>query len=308
MLDIDTFVTILFVVVDDYCQQHPGASTPGPAGHLAPSELITLALLGQWGRFSSERDFYRFASERLRSAFPLLPERSRYNRLVREQTTTITAMALEMAERLGAVASTYQAVDCSAIVVRDRHRRGNGWFVGDADIGYSNRLGWFEGFRLLIAVDPRGVISGFCFAAASVNDRHLAEGLFAARNDRRIGLASAGQPVDGTYLLDKGFNGPKWHNRWRDAYHAYVICAPQKHVKLPWPPSLRRWLASHRQIVETVFDKIENVFGLRQRRLHTLAGIHATVAAKAALHNFCMWLNRQLDRPDLAFVDLLGWT
>jgi hypothetical protein len=31
------------------------------------------------------------------------------------------------------------------------------------------------------------------------------------------------------------------------------------------------------------------------------------VAAKAALHNFCIWMNRQLHRPGLAFADLVDW-
>jgi hypothetical protein len=31
------------------------------------------------------------------------------------------------------------------------------------------------------------------------------------------------------------------------------------------------------------------------------------LAARVALHNFCMWLNGQLGRPRLAFADLLGW-
>jgi hypothetical protein len=31
------------------------------------------------------------------------------------------------------------------------------------------------------------------------------------------------------------------------------------------------------------------------------------VAAMATLHNFCIWVNRQLGRPDLAFADLLDW-
>jgi len=31
------------------------------------------------------------------------------------------------------------------------------------------------------------------------------------------------------------------------------------------------------------------------------------LAAKVALHNFCIWLNRQLGRPDLAFADLIDW-
>jgi len=31
------------------------------------------------------------------------------------------------------------------------------------------------------------------------------------------------------------------------------------------------------------------------------------LAAKAALHNFCFWLNTQLGRDRLAFADLIAW-
>lgn len=33
----------------------------------------------------------------------------------------------------------YQALDASAMPVRDAKRRGNGWLAGYADIGWSNR-------------------------------------------------------------------------------------------------------------------------------------------------------------------------
>jgi hypothetical protein len=31
------------------------------------------------------------------------------------------------------------------------------------------------------------------------------------------------------------------------------------------------------------------------------------LAAKVALHNFCVWLNTQHNRPLLAFADLIDW-
>jgi hypothetical protein len=39
------------------------------------SEVVTLAVFGQWSQFESERGFYRYAQRHLRSAFPTLPER-----------------------------------------------------------------------------------------------------------------------------------------------------------------------------------------------------------------------------------------
>lgn len=75
----------------------------------------------------------------------------------------------------------------------------------------------------------------------------------------------------------------------------------------PWPKELRRWVASKRQVIETVFDKLQHTFGLRRERPHSLGGFAARLAARVDLHNFCIYLNRLLDRPNLAFADLVDW-
>ena len=67
-------------------------------------------------------------------------------------------------------------------------------------------------------------------------------------------------------------------------------------------------MAGIRQIVESVYDKLFNAFGLWRERPHDeLSGLRARLAARIALHNFCIWLDEQLNRPRLAFADLLGW-
>jgi hypothetical protein len=159
MLDVDTFLTALYVMVDDFCHSHPQKEQlSGPDASLSTSEVITLAIFSRWSRFSSERDFYRYATGHLRDAFPTLPDRSQFNRLVRSEVGLIEEVALHLATAMGAQKCPYQALDSSAIPVRDSKRRGEGWLAGQADIGWSNRLGWYEGFCLLIAVDPTGVI------------------------------------------------------------------------------------------------------------------------------------------------------
>ena len=59
--------------------------------------------------------------------------------------------------------------------------------------------------------------------------------------------------------------------------------------------------------METVFGRLHHDFGLERERPHQLEGFQTRLAARAVLHNFCIWLNRQLGRPSLAFADLLGW-
>jgi hypothetical protein len=311
MLDVDTFLTALYVMVDDFCHSHPPKKRPGPKASLSDSEVITLAIFARWDRFCGERDFYRYARERLHDAFPTLPDRSQSNRLVRSCAGLIEEVALHLGLMPNVRANTrdvacYEALDTSAMPVRDAKRRGEGWLAGYADIGWSNSLGWYEGFRLIVAVDPKGVITGF--ACASTKDQPLAETFFAlrARPDPRLG--SAGSVASGPYVVYKGFEGEDNHRRWLDHYGAQVICPPKRSAhKRSWPKRLRRWAASIRQIVESVYEKLHATFGLRAERPHELQGMRARLASRVALHIFCIRLNDQLGRPRLAFADLLGW-
>jgi hypothetical protein len=350
MLDIDTFLTLLYCQVDEFCKTlPPEVPRPGETPALSRSEVVTLAIFGQWSRFQSERDFYRFAEQRLRSLFPRLPHRTQFNRQARLHSSTLTAFCLHLSQRLQAASEIYEALDCTAAPTRHSKRRGLGWLPGEADIGESSRLGWFEGFRLILAITPSGVITGFGIGAASAKDQPLAEAFFALRCDPQPGYESVGAmassylylpewgetevstpytevstpytevstpytevstpytEVSTPYLADGGFEGEAAHHRWSAVWGAKVLSPPKRNSRTPWPKSLRRWLASLRQIVETVFEKLHNSFRLDQERPHQRQGFLARLAAKVALHNFSIRLNLSLGRPQLAFADLLGW-
>ena len=307
MVDVDTFLTTLYVMVDDFCQTQPLKKRPGPEASLCQSEVITLTIFARWSRFASERDFYRYAEAHLRGAFPTLPDRSQFNRLVRSYARAIEEIAVKLGEMLEGEARPYQALDSSAMPVRDAKRRGHGWLAGEADIGWSNSIGWYEGFSLLAAIEPSGAITGFCFGSASTADQPLAETFFAVRATPHPRLISVGSAFSGTYVTDKGFEGAENHQRWLECYGAEVVHPPKRNSKKPWSKRLRRWIAGIRQIVETVYDKLFNVFGLWRERPHEIGGLRARLASRVALHNFCIWLNDQLGRPRLKFADLMGW-
>lgn len=161
MIDTDTFVTILYVLTDDFCKANLSCDIrPGPNASLSRSEVITLAVFGQWTRFESERGFYRFAQRHLHSAFPSLPHRSQLNRLIRRYREDIVSFSLYFVELLQARTALYEIIDSSAVVTRDAKRRGSGWLPGLSEIGWSNRIGWYEGMRLLSCVNPSGIITG----------------------------------------------------------------------------------------------------------------------------------------------------
>ncbi len=207
-----------------------------------------------------------------------------------------------------AATDPYEVLDTTAVPVRNAKRRGRGWLAGEVDIGWSNRLGWYEGLHLLTCTGATGVLTGIGIGAASASDRALAETFFALRIQPTATIPSVGQPLGRTYLADTGFGGQACEQRWATTYGVTVLCPPQPDRRTrQWGPALRRWLVRHRQIIEAVHARLWTAFRLTAVRPHTLAGALAAVAATCALHNVCIWLNRHAGRRDLAITEVLGW-
>ncbi|MFO1431624.1 MAG: hypothetical protein U1F76_16030 [Candidatus Competibacteraceae bacterium] len=183
MVDSDTFLTTLSVMIDDFCKSHLSREHRGGApASLTPSEVLTLALFGQWQRFPSERGFYRYAQRHLRRAFPTLPDWSQFNRWLRPQPEALVAFSLYWVQRLQAQPCADEVLDATAVPTRDAKRRGLGWLPGVADIGWSTRLGWYEGVYRLLSVNPVGVLTGFGDAPARTKDPPVAETFLAVRH------------------------------------------------------------------------------------------------------------------------------
>jgi len=83
MVDVELFITALYVLVGDFMKRQPVKKLRGNDCKLTKSEAITLLIFSQWRRFSSERDFYRFAEKHLIGLFPSLPTRQQLNRQFR---------------------------------------------------------------------------------------------------------------------------------------------------------------------------------------------------------------------------------
>ena len=311
MVDLDTFVTTLYVEIDDFCKTAlpPERQHPGRRPSLSRSEVLTLAMLEQWYHWASERDFYRDACRRLRWAFPTMPSRAQFNRLVRQQGKALIRVALALGATIEP-ACPYEVMDTVGVATRDARRRGTGWFPGLVDKGRCSRLGWYVGFRVLDVVTPHGALTGVVTSTASVNDRYLAERLLAARAlPHAVQEEGAGRAHATRILADGNFWSPAWQEAWRTHYGCTVLAPPQRNTRYyeDWTKAMRRWLASHRQIVETVHHRLLTYFSLARERPHSISGFHARLAARVGLHNFCLRLNQQLGRPLLAVADLIDW-
>lgn len=203
MLDPDTFLPTVYVMADTFCTMLPPAPQPGPMPSLSRREVITLALFGQWAHVQSERDLYRYAKRHLWPAFPALPNRAQFPRRLRAHRDALSTFAVYLAGQQGAHAAMYEALRCSGVPTRNTKRRGAGWLAGMTDIGWINRLGWYDGLHLLPTVTPNGVITGFGVGAAGTKDQALADTFFALRQSPSQQMPSVGQPAIGPYVAER---------------------------------------------------------------------------------------------------------
>ncbi len=79
------------------------------------------------------------------------------------------------------------------------------------------------------------------------------------------GFRAVGQSISHIYLADQWFGGGCWSSHWDIQYGAKVITVPQDQAKneATWSPTWEKWLANHRQIVDTVLGVLHQVLDVK---------------------------------------------
>jgi len=341
-IDLDTFLTGLYCIVDDVYRARFAAAKrgrPGPKGKLADSEVVTLAMLFQWLPHGSERRFLAYATRQWRTYFPRLLSQSAFNRRVRDLSLVLSQLGPQVARELfpDLLSGAYEVVDGLPIPLM---RRGRGdahrLYADDAGIGRGGSDGdWYYGVKLVAAVAPSGLVTGFVVSPASTEERWSVDALLRWRDDPTApppdaatldpllgpahrnhgarqgptgplqGRSSAGQTLRGCYLADEGERGEAWQQHWVEDYGASLLTVSALVAGLPQDQAraFTRHFRSLRQVVETVNNSLVGVFGIKFPRARTAWGLFTRIAAKVAAHNLLVCLNDLFHRPTFALFD-----
>ncbi len=327
-LDLETFLTTLYVMVDDLFQQHVRPKIPvhgRPTPQLADSEVLCLGLAAQWRSgvpWKSERGFLRYAHKHLRHLFPGLTTQSAFNRRLRNLWGAFLLLEQAVAQELG-TPDDFEIFDGVPVpVARGARSFHPGWFADIARRGKGGNDRYFYGLRLLLVLNTSGVAGAWTMASGNVQERWLAELLLSSQagcpqllgpHDPVTGqptidvpqewvgpVQSCGQASGKPKMTDTGFVGAEWLRHWAREYHAEVIPKPKGA-----PRELGQWFSRLRQVVETAFSHLCESFGLKYPGAHTKWGLITRVAAKLAAYNVGIRINRALGRPDFAFATLI---
>ncbi len=297
--DFAELCTYLYVVADEAYQDvaAPDDHRPGPHPVCSDSELITLTLAAELVGLAAEGRFLGYVRRNHPTLFPLLPERSRYNRRRRqlvEVTNRIRGAILgrlwRVLEREGRALCVVDSVPVP--VVGYHQAAGDHRWWGEADFGrVPSKKQRVYGFKLHLVISHCGLILDFALAPASHHDGALTAQLLADK----AGL---------TVLGDKGYiNGDL--QALLAARNGLTLLTPtRRDQRQQLSPALTHAINSFRQVIETVNSQLVEQFGLQRNRAKSLSGLCARVQAKLAAHTLGLYLNYLLGRPLLALMDL----
>ena len=198
----------MYVVVDElWPKVGPLCRRSGPAPVCSDSELVTMVLVGESRGWDEETDLVREWQAR-RDLFPVVPERSRFNRRRRALAPAINELRRVTLRLLDLAEDRQCAIDSLPVPALQFHLvpsspavgtwKGHGAAFGKV----TTKKQTIFGYKLHLLVTLNGVILDFLLAPANVNDLDAGAELLAKHRDLLVlgdkGYLSA--PVADTLL------------------------------------------------------------------------------------------------------------
>src|SRR5215207_1889077 len=296
----EDFCLWMYVAVDElWPRVAPLCRRPGPAPECSDSELVTMVLVGECRGWDEETDLVSAWRAR-RDLFPVVPERSRFNRRRRALAPAINELRRVTLRLLDLAADRQCAIDSLPVPALKFHLvpgspAVGAWKAHGAAFGQvTTKKQTIFGYKLQLLVTLNGVILDFLLAPANVNDLEAGAELLAKHRDLLVigdkGYLSA--PVAAELLATAGIT---------------LLTVPRSNQTHQLPPALAALHTRWRQIVETVNGQLANLFGIEDNHAHSFDGLRARLYSKLTAHTLAVYLNRLLRNPDPLRIKALAF-
>jgi hypothetical protein len=284
-IDVETLLTIIYVLVDDWYQHHGLRllqGKPGAKATFTDSELITLLLAMDFFPFPGETQFLSFIRANYLALFPNLVDQSQFNRRARALRLIVEELRKHWAGRLGVEMQSQFLLDTKPVPVMGYKRdKRHSDFLGQADYGVcvSRNLKYF-GFKLVLLSTLEGVPVAFELVPANTDERPAAEEVLDVVRNSDV-------------FADKGFIGDAWQQGERDR-HGNRLWTPKKaNQTIQNPKAFDDMLHRVRERIEGAFNEVGNTGRNLERLLRkTVIGLCTHVIAKMTSHTLKLVLRR----------------
>ena len=296
--DFDEFVTWMFVIIDDIWQElAPFYQRPGPRPRCSDSELITMAIVGECREWDKETNLLA-EWRNYRHLFPILPERTRFNRRRRNLMGAINHIRQCVLQVLDVAYDGQCVIDSLPIPVVQFHlvpSSTGDWAAFGATFGWCpTKKQTIYGYRLQLLITVGGAIIDFELTSANADDRDSARDVLADKHDL-------------TVIGDKGFISAPLAAELRERANIRLLTLPKRNQHRQVSPVVRRLINQVRQIIETVNGQLTEQFQIELNHAHSFWGLCARLYTKLTAHTLCIYLNRRLGNPDWLRIKALAF-
>lgn len=296
--EFDDFCLWMYVVIDEVWQQiAPLFGRPGPAPKCSDSELLTMAIVGQCRGWDLETDLISHWHER-RDLFPMVPERSRFNRRRRNLMQAINCVRQVVLRLLDLAQDRYCAIDSLPVPVVHFHLvpgASREWAAHGATFGkVVTKKQTIFGYKLHLLVTLNGVILDFVLAPAHAADLTVGAELLSEHTDRSV-------------IGDKGYISAAVAASLAATNRLHVLTIPRRNQPRQLSRAMARLLNARRQIIETVHGQLTEQLGVETNHAHTFWGLCARLYTKLAAHTLSIYLNRLLGNTNCLQIKHLAF-
>src|SRR5436190_10721763 len=232
-------LTVIYVFVDNYCQQHPTQAQWRSSNNGAPlftdAEVLTIALMQGYFGCATLKQTYALVKANATDAFPQLCSYQQWLARLHALSPLIGRLVLASAANR---TNRYYLFDSKPIPLCHPVRHGRVRLLREDGAWFSKSTkGWFFGFKLHAMVNQQGLVVGAVFTPANTDDRDPA-------------LALAWSVDGGLALADLGYRSEELRDLL--AEEAELLLLTPADAAQPQ----RALLSSLRERVETSFSQL----------------------------------------------------
>lgn len=249
-IDIETILTIIYVLVDDWYEakgQHLLQDKAGRKPKFKDSEVITLMLAADFIPYPGELQYLGFIRANYLELFPDLIDQSQFNRRARHLRHLVEAMRRDWVCELGIDQHTQFLIDTKPVpVVGYKRSKKHSDFAQQATYGYcaSRKLSYF-GYKLVLVSSLEGIPVLYELVPANTEERQAAETLLPYFSNVE-------------FIGDKGFLGEEWQAQIYEQTGNVITTPKRRNQKIQHPDGFEKLLNSVRERIEGVFHEIQN--------------------------------------------------
>jgi len=293
-MPVEDFIISVYCCVEDIYRQivFQPLRSRGFKPKLTDAEIITMEIVGEFMGKDQDKGIWRYFRNHWHGWFPNLGSRTNFVKQSANLWMIKKRIQEHLTQQLGAIADPIHLVDGFPIPVCKYARAFKSrCFKGDA--GFSRCASKDEkyyGFEGHVVISFDGIICGYEFAAANVDERDVLPEMIVGMKGLLIGDKGYIRPDLKTELSGQGID---------------LQTPLRKNMQDPRPSEWVKQLMSTRRLVETVIGQLTERFNIEKVRARDMWHLSNRFIRKILAHTIGVFLGKSLGNPFLLFEALV---